>query len=328
MKKVLLTGASGRIGSRLGEQLLNDGFHVVGLDLAPTRISHPNYAHVQSQIKRKDELISSFEGADFVLHIGSMMSWNPKDNAKMFETNVTATQTILEAAKTVGVKRFVFASSGEVYPETKAQTLPVTEDHPLNPTSFYGLTKKLGEELVQFYQTQGMKTVILRFPHTQAASEILDPESFFSGPRFFLNSKIRQMELFGNTQVADYLKRLRGDGAPKMILQYGEEDQKPYMMHIADVRDIVSGVILAMNHPDAGNEIFNIEPDDVVRFEEALPKMAEITGLPLVKAYMPGPAVHYRTSNAKIKSTLGYQPKRTFSSMIEENRKNSEQTAR
>jgi|TARA_B110000467_G_scaffold164164_1_gene192301 UDP-glucose 4-epimerase len=328
MKKVLLTGASGRIGSRLGEQLLNDGFHVVGLDLAPTRISHPNYAHVQSQIKRKDELISSFEGADFVLHIGSMMSWNPKDNAKMFETNVTATQTILEAAKTVGVKRFVFASSGEVYPETKAQTLPVTEDHPLNPTSFYGLTKKLGEELVQFYQTQGMKTVILRFPHTQAASEILDPESFFSGPRFFLDSKIRQMELFGNTQVADYLKRLRGDGAPKMILQYGEEDQKPYMMHIADVRDIVSGVILAMNHPDAGNEIFNIEPDDVVRFEEALPKMAEITGLPLVKAYMPGPAVHYRTSNAKIKSTLGYQPKRTFSSMIEENRKNSEQTAR
>jgi len=328
MKKVLLTGASGRIGSRLGEQLLNDGFHVVGLDLAPARISHPNYAHVQSQIKRKDELISSFEGADFVLHIGSMMSWNPKDNAKMFETNVTATQTILEAAKTVGVKRFVFASSGEVYPETKAQTLPVTEDHPLNPTSFYGLTKKLGEELVQFYQTQGMKTVILRFPHTQAASEILDPESFFSGPRFFLDSKIRQMELFGNTKVADYLKALRGDGAPKMILQYGEEDQKPYMMHIADVRDIVSGVILAMNHPDAGNEIFNIEPDDVVRFEEALPKMAEITGLPLVKAYMPGPAVHYRTSNAKIKSTLGYQPKRTFSSMIEENRKNSEQTAR
>ena len=327
MKKVLLTGASGRIGSRLGEQLLNDGFHVVGLDLAPARINHPNYSHVQSQIKRIDELISSFEGADFVLHIGSMMSWNPKDNAKMFEANVTATQLILEAAKIVGVKRLVFASSGEVYPETKAQTLPVTEDHPLNPTSFYGLTKKLGEELVQFYQTQGMETVTLRFPHTQASSEILDPDSFFSGPRFFLDAKIRQMELFGNTKVAEYLKTLRGDGSPKMILQYGEEDQKPYMMHIADVRDIVSGVILAMSHSDAGNEIFNIEPDDVVRFEEALPKMAEITGLALVKAYMPGPAVYYRTSNAKIKSTLGYQPKHTFSSMIEENRKNSEQSA-
>ncbi len=99
------------------------------------------------------------------------------------------------------------------------------------------------------------------------------------------------------------------------------------MMHIADVRDIVSGVILAMSHSDAGNEIFNIEPDDVVRFEEALPKMAEIAGLALVKAYMPGPAVYYRTSNAKIKSTLGYQPKHTFPSMIEENRKNSEQSA-
>ena len=171
----------------------------------------------------------------------------------MFEANVTATQLILEAAKIVGVKRLVFASSGEVYPETKAQTLPVTEDHPLNPTSFYGLTKKLGEELVQFYQTQGMETVTLRFPHTQASSEILDPDSFFSGPRFFLEAKIRQMELFGNTKVAEYLKTLRGDGSPKMILQYGEEDQKPYMMHIADVRDIVSGGILAMSHSDAGN---------------------------------------------------------------------------
>lgn len=327
MKKVLLTGASGRIGSQLGEQLLDDGFHVVGLDLAPARTSHPNYVHVQSQIRRKDELIKSFKGTDFVLHLGSMMSWNPKDNAAMFEANVTATQLILEAASAVRVKRFLFASSGEVYPEVKAKTLPVTENHSLNPTSFYGLTKKIGEELVQFYQTQGLETVILRFPHTQAASEILDPESFFSGPRFFLNSKIRQMEQFGNTQVAEYLKSLRGDGSPKMILQCGEEDQKPYMMHIADVRDILSGVALAMQHPNAANEIFNLEPDDVVRFEEALPKMAEITGLPLVKAYMPGPAVHYRTSNAKIKSTLGYQPSHTFSAMIEENRKNSEQTA-
>ena len=326
MKKVLVTGACGRIGSRLGERLLEEGHEVVGLDLASARLAHERYSHLQTNFRDGSDLAECLKGIEFVLHLGALMSWHPNDNAAMFEANVSATQRLLDAALEAEVNRFVFASSGEVYPEVAAKVFPIIEDMPLNPTSYYGLTKKLGEELVTFYQRQGLETVILRFPHTQAADEILDPDSFFSGPRFFLEGKIRQMEHFGNFAVAEKLKELRGEDGPRMILQHGEEDGLPYQMHIADVRDVIDGVLLGMTHPNAANEIFNIEPDDVVEFDKALPKMAEITGLPLVKAYMPGKAIRYRTSNAKIKEQLGFQPRHTFMSMIEENRNGAKGT--
>lgn len=319
MKKVLLTGASGRIGSRLGQSLLEDGYEVTGLDLAAARLEHEHYSHVVTQFNDEIDLAKCMEGIDFMLHMGAMMSWNPNDNSRMFEANVSATQLLLGAAKEAGVSRFVFASSGEVYPEVAATTFPITEDMPLNPTSFYGLTKKLGEGLVEFYQGQGLETVILRFPHTQSADEVLDPDSFFSGPRFFLESKIRQMESFGNTAVADMLKGLQSEAGPQMIVQHGEDDRLPYQMHIADVRDVVAGVRLAMTHENAANEIFNLEPDDVVEFDKTLPRMSEITGLPLVNAYMPGKAIRYRTSNVKMKELLGFRPQYSFIGMVEEN---------
>ena len=211
---------------------------------------HPNYRHVRCDFRDAQAVFEAMQGCDKVLHIGAFMSWHPKDNIAMFHANVTATQIVLEAAKSQRIKRLVFASSGEVYPESRAKVLPVTEEHSRNPASFYGMTKKLGEDLVDFYRAQGMETTVLRFPHTQSVSEILDPDSFFSGPRFFLDAKIRQMEFFGNTAMADRLRALRGtDGAPKMLLQHGESDGLPYMMHIADTRDTAAGVLLAMDHP-------------------------------------------------------------------------------
>ena len=320
MKKILLTGVCGRIGSRLGEQLLEEGNEVIGLDLIPARISHDNYSHVKTTYEEGVDLDQHFEGVDCVLHLGAMMSWHPDDHPAMFDANVVATQEILGCAHKASVERFIFASSGEVYPENATQKMPITEDTPLNPTSFYGLTKRLGEELVDFYRRQGLETVILRFPHTQAASELLDPESFFSGPRFFLDPKIKQMEFFGKKAIAEKLNALRGDGSPKMILQYGEEDETPYQMQIADVRDIVSGIRLAMTHPKAVGETFNLMPDEVVEFDKVLPRMAEFTGLPLVNVFMPGKAIRYETSNAKIKEQLGYQPRHSFLSMVEEKR--------
>ena len=299
--------------------MLAEGYEVVGLDLATGRLDHEHYSHVQTNFKDGVALDECLSGVDTILHMGAMMSWHPKDNAQMFEANVSATQLLLGAAQRAEVKRFVFASSGEVYPEVAAKVFPITEDMPMNPTSFYGLTKKLGEELIGFYQRQGLETVILRFPHTQAADEVLDPDSFFSGPRFFLESKIKQMEFFGNVAVAEKLKVLQDSNGPKMIVQHGEEDGLPYQMHIADVRDVVAGVLLAMTHANAANEIFNLEPDDVVEFDKVLPRMAEITGLPLVNAFMPGKAIRYQTSNAKIKERLGFQPQHSFLGMVEEN---------
>jgi UDP-glucose 4-epimerase len=319
MSTIVLTGSSGRIGSLIAQTLLERGHRVIGLDLAEARLTQPGYSHVRCDFTAPEPVFDAVKGCDKVLHIGAFMSWHPKDNVAMFHANVAATQMLLEAAKLSRVQRFVFASSGEVYPESRAVSLPVTEEHPCNPISFYGESKKLGEDLVRFYGGQGLETTILRFPHTQAVSEILDPDSFFSGPRFFLDAKIRQMEFFGNTAMATRLRALNGtDGVPKMLLQYGEADGLPYMMHIADARDTAAGVLLAMDHPAAANQVFNLGPDDVVEFDKVLPVMAERMGMPLVKAMMAGPAVRFRTSTDKIKTMLGYQPQHSFLSMVEE----------
>ena len=319
MSNVFLTGSAGRIGTLITSELLKAGYRVTGIDLVEGRITHPNYRHVCCDFTNPQVIFETMKGCEKVLHIGAFMSWHPKDNIAMFHANVATTQIVLEAAKQNGVERLVFASSGEVYPESRARFLPVTENHPCNPASFYGQTKKMGEDLVNFYQGQGLETTILRFPHTQLVSEILDPDSFFSGPRFFLDAKIRQMEFFGNMVMADKLRALRGtDNVPKMLVQYGEVDGLPYMMHIADARDTATGVLLAMNHPAAAKEIFNLGPDDVVEFDKVLPVMAAKMKMPLVKAMMAGTAVRFTTSNEKIKRMLGYQPQHTFLAMIEE----------
>ncbi len=319
MANIVITGAAGRIGSCIAAQLLARGDQVTGVDLQPARLTQPGYRHIECRFDCPARVQEIIAGADVVVHTGALMSWHPKDNDAMFHANVTATRLLLEAAKNQRVARFVFASSGEVYPEVRAHSLPVTEDHPRNPISFYGLTKLLGEELVQFWQRQGLETVILRFPHTQAVTEILDESSFFSGPRFFLRGKIRQQRDFGNSALADRLEREQGaDGLDKMIIQHGEADGLPYMMHIADVRDTAAGVILALDHPAAANQIFNLGPDDVVEFDKTVPEMARIMELPVVNVAMPGPAVRFITSNQKMKALLGYQPRYGFLTMLEE----------
>ncbi|MGX9522908.1 NAD-dependent epimerase/dehydratase family protein [Vibrio mediterranei] len=317
MKKYLVTGTSGRVGSLVAKSLLSEGKYVIGLDLKDSIIEHELYSHVTTDFTDIDVLNNAMGSVDIVLHLGAMMSWHPNDSTKMYSANVTATQLLLESAVQVKIERFVFASSGEVYPETNAEFLPVNEQHPRNPTSFYGLTKKLAEELVMFYQSRGLETCILRFPHTQSKEEIIDPTSFFSGARFFLSGKIAQMEYFGNEAVASMLRELEND-EEQVIVMHGKEDELPFMMHIADVRDTVSGVILAADHPKAANEIFNLGPDDVVEFNKCVPAIAEKLGLKAINVYMPGNAMRFMTSNAKIKALLGYQPKHTFLKMVEE----------
>lgn len=312
--KVLVTGSSGRIGRVAVEALLARGDRVAGLDHVPSGRSAQGYSeHAASLL----EAASAVRGVDAVLHLGAFMSWNDDDREKMFHSNVDGTRAVLEAAREAGAKRFVFASSGEVYPENAPLSEPIAEDHPLRPNSFYGLTKVLGEELVRFFQrSTGMETVILRFAHTQNAAELLDETSSFSGPRFFYSARIRQQTSLGNLEVADLLKRM-DPGCPAHILARSETG-RPYRMHITDTRDIVSGLLLALDHPSAAGGTFNLGSTEPVQFDALLAAMSKITKLPVVAVDLPGPGVSYATSTARIRNTLGYAPEWTIGRMLAE----------
>ena len=315
--KVLVTGSSGRVGSRIVEQLLAKGHQVKGLDLHASSRKHVGYEEVVGSLDDAAAAGAAVRGVQRVLHIGAFMSWAAKDRARMFQANVEGTRVLLDASAEAGIERFVFASSGEVYPENNPVELPVTEAHPLNANSPYGLTKLLGEELVRFHQRIGsFETVILRFSHTQDATELLDEQSFFSGPRFFLRPRIKQQRIFGNDAVADILQAA-DPGEPAHILARNENG-RPFKMHITDTRDMVAGVLLAMSAPQARGEAYNLGATTPVDFPMLLEKMSEVTGFPVATVDLPGQGVYYETSNDKIRTDLGFEPEWTIDRMLAE----------
>ncbi|MES0883890.1 NAD-dependent epimerase/dehydratase family protein [Roseibium sp. SCP14] len=315
--KILVTGSSGRIGSRAVERLLARGDRVRGLDMRASGRQAEGYEEIVAEpgdVSRAEQAVA---GVDAVLHLGAFMSWSPSDRATMFAANVEGTRILLDAAADGGVKRFVFASSGEVYPENRPEFLPVTENHPCHSNTTYGLTKMLGEELVRFHQRTGsFETVILRFSHTQDASELLEEESFFSGPRFFLRQRVAQQRNFGNHAVADLLAAA-DPGIPAHILARNENG-RPFQMHITDTRDMIQGVELALDASEAAGDIFNLGATDPVDFTTLLEKMSKITGYPVVTVDLPGAGVYYETSNEKIRQELGFKPEWTIDRMLTE----------
>ena len=89
-------------------------------------------------------------------------------------------------------------------------------------------------------------------------------------------------------------------------------------MHITETRDMVEGILLALDREKAAGEAFNLGSTEPFDFAGAVPRMAEATGLPLHVIDLPGTGVYYHTSNRKIRDKLGFQPKWTIDSMIAE----------
>lgn len=318
--RVLVTGSSGRIGGELVLALRASGHWVRGLDARPAPPGFAPEEQVIGDLADGSALSSALDGVEAVIHLGALMSWLPQDADRLFAANVQGTFNILQAARPE-LKRFVFASSGEVYPELNPVYLPIDEAHPTHPTSVYGLTKLLGEEMVaHFGRRLGLPYVILRFAHTQNSRELIDPASFFSGPRFYVNAKIRQLRgLPPSPAVEKSLSALEAIATPEEQHYIGcSPEGRPYRMGLCDTRDLVQGVVLALTHPAAVGEVFNIGPESAFDFDQAVPYLARVTGLKVTRVNLHTRPYHYETSIGKAQRILGYQPQYTIFRMIDE----------
>jgi len=315
MMHVLVTGAAGRVGRILVGQLRARGHRVRGLDVRPCLADDV----VTGSLLDPAALRAATREIDAVVHLSAVMRWDAEADDPVFEQNVVATQRLLRAVPP-GIARFVFASSGEVYPERAPAYLPIDEAHPLRPDSAYGLSKLLGEEMVRQRMRVGLSAAIVRLSHTQAAEELLDPQSFFSGPRFFVGPRLRALQAAPPTPVTlEAIRRLQAVRAEgdQLLLACGD-DGGPYRMGIADARDIASGLVLALEHPAAAGGTFNIGPERAADFGELVPYMARATGLPMVKVLLPLPPYRYETSVRRAREVLGYQPRSTVFTMVDE----------
>lgn len=159
MKKILITGTEGEVGSAMLPQLAKR-FDATGFDIKPHAGAQ---TAVQGDLLRYADIAGAVEGMEAVVHMASLLCRKEQDLS--IDSNVKATANVLQAAVDKGVKRFVYCSS--VWASGHGLTepyLPIDEDVPCAPVCMYGQTKWLGELMTEWYgRMYGLETVIIRF---------------------------------------------------------------------------------------------------------------------------------------------------------------------
>lgn len=146
--RVLVTGASGRIGRAIYGRLLNDGHQAVGLDAAPSSV-----ADVVASLQDKAVVAGALRGADAVVHIAALHAPHVghRSDAEFEAINVTATESLLRLAMEAGVGRFVFTSTTALYGASghEGRAAWITEETTPRPRTIYHRTKLAAEELLE-----------------------------------------------------------------------------------------------------------------------------------------------------------------------------------
>ncbi|MGC9521463.1 MAG: UDP-glucose 4-epimerase GalE [Anaerolineae bacterium] len=185
--RVFVTGGAGYIGSIVTDQLLQAGHEVTVFDslVKGYRAAVPEGAHfIQGDILDRSALDAALGGADFeaVMHFAAFIEAGAsmRDPGRFFRNNVAGSITLVEAAVVHGIRRFVFSSSAGVY---DSKNTPITEQDPINPANVYGHTKRMIEELLDWYQQiHGLHYAALRYFNAAGGTppergEAHDPET-------------------------------------------------------------------------------------------------------------------------------------------------------
>ncbi|MFC1985390.1 SDR family oxidoreductase [Chloroflexota bacterium] len=193
MRRVVVTGGAGFIGSHLAKLLADREYHVIVLDDLSTGklanievlLKRPNAEFIQGSITDITLLQKLFINAIYIFHQAAIPSVprSINDPKASHEVNVTGTFNVLLAARDNGIKKVIYASSSSVYGNTP--TLPKVEDMIPNPQSPYAVTKLTGEYYCQvFRQVYKIPTVCLRYFNVYGPKQ--DPESQYTAviPKF------------------------------------------------------------------------------------------------------------------------------------------------
>lgn len=239
-KKAIVTGGAGFVGSHLVESLLGDGLEVVSIDdysggkeenLAHLKEKYADtFQEVKCDITDYDNLKKYFDGVDVVFHQAcSKMTICLKDPRRDLAINAGGTFNLLELARDNNVKKFVHVSTGSVF--GKAQYYPTDEKHPVNPASYYGVSKLAGEKYVRaFKDLYGMNVSILRYYHVY-------------GPRQESSDVGGVVSIFARRALQN-----------KNLTIYGDGSQIRSFTYVQDVVNINKFVAL---NEDAAGEDFN-----------------------------------------------------------------------
>ena len=295
-KRTLVTGGAGFIGSHLVDRLLHDGHEVVVLDNCSTG-RRENLAHINSdnltfhQVDIVDlkTITPLFEGVDWVFHLAALADIVPSIQQPLayFRSNVDGTASVLEAARTAGVKKMVYAASSSCY--GIPSEYPTPETTPIKPMYPYALTKWLGEQCVMHWsQVYKMPAISLRF------FNVYGPRSRTSGTYGAV------FGVFLAQKLANQPFTVVGDGTQTRDFTF--------------VTDVVDAVVRAAESSVSG-EIMNVGSGNTY----SVNRLVELLGGEEVHIpKRPGEPDCTFADMTKIRTLLGWEPQVTFEDGVEQ----------
>lgn len=295
MKKYLVTGGAGFIGSNIVKKILEQGDFVRIIDNFATGrkeniqefLGNPNFELLEGDITDLEVAKKAVAGVDYVLHQAAINSV-PRSIDNPLNTNnsnITGTLNMLLAAREAGVKKFVYASSSSVYGDNPE--LPKHEELPIKPVSPYALSKYAGERYSQiFWNMYGVPTVCLRYFNVFGPKQ--NPHSQYSAviPKF----------------IALLLK-----GEQPTVLGDGTQSRD-----FTFVENVVSANLLAAeSSAEAHGQVFNIACGKEYSLNDMVKLISEYIGVeakPTYDSARKGDIMHTRADISKAEKVLGYKP--------------------
>lgn len=297
MRKVLVTGGAGFIGSELVSQLAEQGVYVIVVDNLVNghrenleQVPAGCHRLIVGDIRDEEKMAPLMREVDVVFHLACLgvrhSIHSPHEN---HEVNATATLKLLALARAAGVKRFLYVSSSEVY--GTAQWVPMTEEHPTMPMTVYGASKLAGECYARaFYRTYSYSTVVVRPFNTFGPHCHHEGDSGEVIPKFLLRCMAgRPMVVFG-------------DGSQTRDFTY--------------VSDTARGILMAGLADNTVGQTINLGSGYEIAINDLVREVARIAGQSEAAVVhddpRPGDVLRLCADTTKARQLLGFEPKVTL----------------
>ena len=306
MRKILVTGGAGFIGSNLCEELVKKGNYVVCLDNFSTGrieniqglLDNNRFKLIEGDIRNLDTCLKAVNGVDVVFHEAALGSIprSIDDPITTNAVNISGFLNMLVAAKNAKIDRFIFAASSSAYGDN--ETIPKVEDTIGKPLSPYALTKYVDELYAHVFSiTYGLKYIGIRYFNVFGRRQ--DPNSAYAAVIPLFIKKILKHEQ----------PIINGDGSNSRDFTY--------------IDNIIHINMLALDtlSPKAFNQIYNGaggENTSVLELEQLITKNLSVYDncidciVPIFGPNRIGDVKHSKASISKARELLGYTPVCTF----------------
>ncbi len=287
IKRAVVTGGAGFIGSHVVDMLIKDGYEVDIVDnmsAGKRERINPKAKLFEMDVRDTDALGTIFKKGDIIFHLAALPSvpysiLHPKES---HEINVGGTLSLLEAARTAGAGRVVYSASSAAYGNNP--TLPLAENLLPEPVNPYGVQKYANEHHMRIYSTlHGIETASLRYFNVY-------------GPRMNLDGPYAAV-------IGAFVKR-KQQGLPLRV--NGDGEQTRDFVHVADVAR--ANLLAATSSLVGHGEVLNIGSGMSISIKE----LANIIGGDIEYLEAAKEARHSLADNQKAKALLGWEPEVKF----------------